>query len=526
MKDMITMMGKRTNMIWSLIIGAVLVLSSLVALTGVTTGIEDEGWDITIEEGKTERFGGGNYTRFIFEDPEGREDARFGIIWGTEEDPGSIRMVVNKMRYLGRISIEGEFEDETGTTEIDEERFIRIGSVFGASIGNLWEYERIDDEDVAHFNVDARDGVDSDHVPSVYKYVNLREAAWEYSGLEESEDGDEMNWEMSLTAEDLPYEPLPWDQLDPEMENQSLDKIEFTFHLSASIEEVEGVEMPHFEVEIDSDSSGDYGDLIDGIDGPGLKRVERKSSEEGTAKVANYEIKWDNEIVGWDFDPENEDPALMLGFQNFIGHRIQHMRRWHRQLMFRSGENFRMRTSDRHHDGEFSAEFSIEGETFDRNRLERNSIGYGGNWTRTGAFSWVDNVTVDGEEKNVTAQLFGGIPWLHPPGFQLPEYFGFLVWGGINYPGGQEIFHDPALSGDAFLDFTTESEEEPRGPFGWLVGSPKRVFTALVLGAVITFVTAAILLKEDDKRSTGKNKYDRERNIEEDDWSKYYDRKR
>ncbi|MEF8874355.1 MAG: hypothetical protein V5A88_06770 [Candidatus Thermoplasmatota archaeon] len=518
------MIGKKMNIVWSLVIAIALVLSSLSAFAAVSKGIEDEGWEVTIEEEKTTaRFGGGNYTDFVFEDPEGREDARFGIIWGTEENPNSIVMVVNKMRYLGKVSMEGEVDDGNGKKEIDEERFIKIGSTFGARLGNIWEYERMEEEDVAHFFVDAGDGVDSDSMPSVYKSVNLREAAWEYSGVEESEDGDEMNWELSLTARDLPYEPLPDEELDPEMEDEVLDKIEFTFHLSASIEEVEGVEVPNFEVKIDSESSGGYRDFIEG---PGLRQMERKGTEEGTATVANYEMKWDNEMVGWDFDPENEDPALLLGFQNFIGHRIQHLQRWHRQLMYRTGENIRMRTRDRHHDGEFSAEFSMEGERYERNRLERNRIEYGGNWTRTGAFSWVDTVNVDGEEKNVTAQLFGGMPWVHPSGLQLPEYFGFLVWGGINYPGGEEIIHDPSLSGDAFLDLQTESEDEPQGPFSWVGGSPRILFTALVLAAVITMVVAAMLFRGDDERSRGKNKYDKEKDSEEDNWSEYYDRQR
>lgn len=516
------MIGKKSNVVWSLALAIVLVLSSISAFAAVSSGIEDEGWDVTIDQGTTDRLGGGNYTMFIFEDEECREDARFGIIWGTEDNPNSVAMVVNEMRYLGKVSVKGEVEDETGSKEIDEERFIKIGSTFGAKLGKIWEYERSEEEDVADFHVGSEG--EAQDVPEVFKNVNLRNAAWEPSEIEETQNGDRTDWEMSLTAEDLPYEPLMGEELSPEMENETLDKIELTFHLSAWVEEVEGVEVPQYEVKVDSDVPDDpeMGDpSIGELDGPGMRRMERKGSINGTATVGNYEIKWDNEMIGWDFDPENENPALLLGFQNFIGHRIQHMQRWHRQMMHQAGENIRMRTRDEEH-GELDAEFSIETKTFEHNRLEQNRIEYGGNWTRTGAFSWVDNVTVDGEEKEVTAQLFGGMPWIHPSIWQ-PRYFGFLTWGGLNYPGGEEIYHDPALSGGAFLDIQ-EGEQEPQGPFAWLIGAPVRLLSVVVIAAVVTLVIVGMLFKEDVKR--GKNKYDRERDSEEQDWTEYYDRDR
>ncbi len=513
----------------SMLIASVLILSFVTVVTGTTSAIGEKGWSITIDHDEpTDMFEGGNHTDFVFENEDGREDARFGVIWGTEENPNSIIMTTNQKRYLGRVSVEGEAKQGSDSEEIDEERFIKIGSMFGVKIGNIYEYETLENESVAPFTVDQSGEVDSSL--GAFKYVNLREATWEPSEVEEIDgDGSTTNWKMSLTAEDLPYEPIASEELDPEFEDEKLDQIKFTFHLSATIEEREDVEIPQFSAEVESQwSRGDH-NSDNKYGGHRLQHMERKGTQNGTALVGSYDIKWDKEIKGWDFDPENENPSLLLGFQNFFGNRIKDMEQWHKEFMHQSGENVRMETRDSQ-EGEFRAEFAVE-QKFQERKLIRNRIEYGGDWSRAGMFSWVSNVTVDGEQKEATAQLFGGAPWMYPfgvrmnesglPDFEMPEYMGFMSWGGLNYPGGEEIFHDPALSGEAYLDMSVE--EEPDSLFGRLKGNLTTVLSFILVGAAIVIVIGAALYRRKDKGSARKERNDREN---EEDWSEYYDRNR
>ncbi|MBS3817321.1 MAG: hypothetical protein KGY76_07145 [Candidatus Thermoplasmatota archaeon] len=496
----------------SLVIVGLMLLSSLALMNTADAGIEEEGWSVTIEKGTTDEFGGGNYTDFIFQNEEGKEDARFGLIWGTEENPNSIVMVTNQTRYLGRVSVEAEGRNGEQEREIEGERFIKVGSMFGAKITKIFEYEDTQEDGIAPYI--SNDGAAENS--SLYKYVDLEKAAWEASEIEEKEsEGSNTTWEISLTAEDLEYESIVGEQLD---QDEVLDRVEFTFHLKASIEEVEGVEMPQYRLRVEKRSQ--IGEDQFGMkDRHRVREMERKGDKNCTGVVGSYEMKWDKEIEGWDFNSTNEDPNLVVLFRNFFGNRVQDMGNWQRQFMHRSREHVRMRTEG------FETNFSVD-HKFKERRLMQNRIEYGGDWSRVGMFRWVSNVTVDGEEKNATAQIFGGMPWVHPLGFELPEYVGFMTWGGLNYPGGQDIFHDPAVSGDAYLSLEAESEDDSSGLFGNLMDTFGPVGSTILLGSAIVIILVALFYRRSGGKPGKENKYDKEEESEKEDWSEYYDRDR
>ncbi len=479
----------------SMAVFTVLIFAVLTQSIGHVQAQNDEGdWEVIVDEGE-------NHIHFRFGRTEDDKDAVFGIGWGTADDEGGLHTFSIQNRHVAMTSV----YDEDGDP-IAENKPIAVQSVLLARLWRIFEHNDSNGNGLCDHIIDE----DGRFVQfeKLNKYVDLREADWEASPLIEEKVGDNTTWEFTLSAKDLSYydvSTLPEKVLYNDTEENKLEFLNFTFHLTASTKIIEGASMPSFRVTV-----------YKGI-GPmqRLHEVEREANHEFNGVVGAYAIKWDHEIIGWDFNSDNDNSALFMEFHNIVGTHIpMGMPLWQHRFVRRIGEDMRARYND--DEGEHFSNMTEEPPVRDR-KLHQNRISYGGNWSRTGRFNWVSDVIVDGREDEMYAQIVRGRPVVHI-GPNKRNFVGFAVYGGFNYPGGKNIYHDPGIDGSSYLDISLETMESERAPFRGLFAG------ALVAAAALVIMIVVISRKPGDKTHVESGQYDRIRTEKENDWSKYYDR--
>ncbi|MFP4051994.1 MAG: hypothetical protein ACLFVB_09690 [Thermoplasmata archaeon] len=484
---------------------ALLAVSSIFTIGLVNAEDGSDSWKINVEEGTTDRFGGGAYRYFRFSNDAGT-DAMFGVIWGTEDNPNSIVMVSTQARYLAQVNVQMTGQKEN---QENQNRFVKMNSMLGTTIGRLYEYNDSNQNGVVNFILDE-DGEITSELEEVYKYVNLKDAEWTSSTMIEEKDGDNTTWEFTLTAKNLTYRPVGL-SLSPGMDAEVLEYVNFTFHLTAGTRVVEDVKMPSFNVKL---RQGIMNRKV-------MQDVQRNGTKKVSGVIGDYDMKWDHEIDGWDFEQDNQNPMLVMGFHNMYGNRLPDLpNRWQWRFMHQIQPNQGVRYQDQ--SGEHETNFS-EPEHMRERILKQNRIEYGTEWSRAGRFKWESNVTVDGNHTKMTAQILGGAPMIHIGPFTR-NFIGFQIWGGLNYPGGEHIYHDPAQAGSAYLEVTSDTindGDSPTGPGGILA---RPIFMVLIAGLALVVIVTLLYRKGDD--SDQRNRYDRETTNKEEYWTDYYDRER
>jgi hypothetical protein len=141
------------------------------------------------------------------------------------------------------------------------------------------------------------------------------------------------------------------------------------------------------------------------------------------------------------------------------------------------------------------------------------SLTFGGEKTKIGRFEWVSNVSVDGVQNHLHAQLMAGMP-IWAIGANGALFRGFGVIGGIAYPGGNSIVHDPTFISEALIDLGSGTNVFPAGFL--LVG--------LIVAVVVIIVAAVIVLEKKPGQKPPQN-YERSRGSQPGEWAKYYEKK-
>ncbi|MFO8110471.1 MAG: hypothetical protein R6U17_08155 [Thermoplasmata archaeon] len=450
--------------------------------SGDSQAAEDE-WNVVVDEGE-------NHKIFRFSSAY-RTDAVFGIRWGSEDAEGALHAFSMQNRCIAVTSA----KDESGK-QMYKGRPVRVNSILATRLHKIFEYDDMNGNGLWDF-VMEEDGKFVRYEPG-YKYIDLSDANWRVSEMIEGQDGDNLTWEFTLIAKDLPYYDvscLPLKVPYQGMENESLDYFNLTFHLTAGTTEVEGVKVPNYQMTMKGS----------------MEQIEKKEAQEFSGVVGNYEIKWDHEIVGWDFEPNNENSTLLMSFGNIVGNRLPpEMSPWQHRLMNQAGEDLKAEYRDTK--GEQRTNLTTEPPMRER-KLLRNRISYGGNWSRMGRFTWVSDVTVDGEDMEMYAQIVRGSRVVSKD-FMGRTFVGFAVHGGLNYPGGDNIFHDPGIDGSAYLEISSASRS-------WsLRNSP----ILLMIVSVVIIVVLALLYRDSGKKTVRRGLYDSEAKVKKDEWSNYYDR--
>jgi hypothetical protein len=122
--------------------------------------------------------------------------------------------------------------------------------------------------------------------------------------------------------------------------------------------------------------------------------------------------------------------------------------------------------------------------------ITKDRIQFKDNWQKTGALTWVSNVTVDGQEnRSMVFQIHAGHRTLERGENDDGEVKALFVLGGFIYPAGQTIFHDPALEMGAIA---LEIDPEMGGMI--VLGIIGAIF---VIGIV---VVAVVVLRHNQKK--------------------------
>ncbi len=445
---------------------------------------------VRLELGTTSDFGGGDYVALNM--TQNDTLAFFGVVYGTEEDPNAIILVSAYVAYLGG----AEIRDENGgimaivpipvlrvyaqglalMIEFNDTGFPSSQGRIGAGNG-VFDFAKSSD-DMMDFDIRATE--------PIYKALSL-ERAWERSEVVETStvgDGSAKEWTFSLTARDVSYDKI-WDRQPGFFDDGSrpgtpedgvVEEITFVFHVGARVDEV-GVMVPFYRVTLDDNMT-----IVDSEDA-------EPRYYEGVSLSADF--KYDHIVKGWDYTAKSETSKLMLEsliiFGTFIPGPVN---KW-LDAQFVEGyvedgtgvaelETFTGDAVDIESNDDIPPEASI---------LAKDSVRFRDNWRKNGELTWVSNVTVDDEEKDMYFQIHAGTDGLRLTNEKTDKFRGVVLLGGYIYPAGSDIYHDPSYSVQAVLvDIRSEFNLAP--------------FVLLGMASVATFalVGVAVHMRRKSKR--------------------------
>jgi hypothetical protein len=239
-----------------------------------------------------------------------------------------------------------------------------------------------------------------------------------------------------------------------------------------------------------------------------------------SGNIVTYHVKWDQKIVGWDNDSADANPTLLMEFGAIVGNYIPPALT---TAMHMGMLNFMSMMRTMNEEGYAKCSDNTGNVTLDQNagtyatpkRLTTPTLTFGGDNTRIGKFEWVSNVTVDGGNvvNGVHAQLMGGVP-IWAIGQNGAVFAGFAVLGGMSFPWGGVVDHDPTFESDALV-LTNGRTTLPVGLFG----------LAAIVTAIIAVVVVVLVMMEKKPGQKVQQSYERSPQSQQSDWSKYYQKK-
>ncbi len=455
----------------SLIVVFALMLSALVIPASASAETVDVSDRITTETGETDMFGGGDHFFVRF-----GTDAVFGIVWGTNDTENNVYFVATKARYLGF----AEVCDTEGKT-LSENETIKIYTTYAVKLDSLLEFDDVNDDGILPYYrlFDARNEEYTTYVSTepLLKKVDLR-TSWDATDVVEDDDDGMRTWTFKLTAADEAYS-----QLDAGAEtnvgDNKLNAFELTFRLEASLEEVDDMNMPQWRMSVKAGN----------LSGWTYMKSERLETMTASGMLMDYEVKWDQRIEGWDYDPANTNPVLMTEFQAVMMNGFPNA--WMNALMLAHMNAV----------GVMNCE-STEGDLLEVNdtterlpiaeRIETR-LTFGTDWTDIGALTWAGDVTVDGESEPVMAQVMSAykVSSSESVAGHFMNFAGFVALGGIVFPGGDLIVYDPTFTSDAFVDVRSEG-----------ASTNLLVLVIIAVAVIAVIVVAALFLASRGRKSS------------------------
>lgn len=448
------------------------------------------------ETGGTEILGGGDHFFVKF-----GTDAAFGVVWGNETNENNVYMVAIKARYLGIAQV---YDREGNVVEADHP--IKVYTMYAVKLDTLLEFGDLNDNGILQYHrVYAMGNFTGDYISQepIYKMVDLK-TSWTQSDVEYAETDDSRNWSFDLTATDLPY--VPMDNYTGAVGDDKLNTMKLTFHLEANMVQMDNATLPQYRITV---TRGPLGAMW-------YYGGERIEDFQVTGKVVKYDLKWDQQIEGWDFDADNTvNPSLLLEFGALVGHWVSPTRAaWMEMRVIRAMNEYGVMTANAGTATELRLN-ETTGVLSQVRALTQNRLMFDGEWSRIGAMHWVTDVEVDGVQEQLHAQIMAGTPvWAVGPNRAV--FAGFAVLGGMAFPGGGLIVHDPTFEAEALVDVSTESE--PRIP----------VFLLLITAAVAVVIVAAVAAVVLSGKKPGQKvqqSYERTYSSQPGEWSKYYNKK-
>lgn len=448
---------------------------------------------LTTDTGTTTDFGGGDFFYLRF-----GADAAFGIVWGTNETLNNVYFVAIKARYLGMAQVY-----DTHGAFVEANHTVKVYTVYAVKLEDILEYNDSVDNGIFEGHRTYANGNftgDYAHIEDIYKKVDMK-TAWDQSLVTYAETDVARTWSFDLTAKDLPYTAL--DNYTGQTGDNMLNDLTLTFHLSANMVQMDDATIPQWRITVQRGT----GNMM------WFNDAQRMDDYRVSGKIITYNVKWDQSIEGWDFDAADSNPTLLMEFGAIVGNYIPSgMASWMGWNMVRKmNENGTM--TCRSTSGDVSVD-QTTGTYSSPKPLSAPALTFGGDRTRIGAFEWVSNVTVDGNQEQLHSQIMGGVP-VWSVAMNGAVFGGFAVLGGISYPGGAMIVHDPTFSSEALVDVGSTNPGVP--VFLYVVGA--------IIAMVVAITIVAVIMMGKKPGQKAQQSYERTMSSQPGEWAKYSDKK-
>lgn len=461
----------KTGKILAFYMGFVLITTTFtMAVLPVTIG--QIGGDESMFELITGTTGEGNYSEETKDWEKGdfvgfrlSKDAWFYIIYGNQNNRSHITMASVQLRYLGGATI----QDKDGNDIIDQIG-IPVVTVYGQSLLGLFEFqdegytpknmfgEPTNETKGAHNNLwdfkRTANGLEEWDDSFVYTEPVVKAAmlntSWNRSEIIESQnENGSHSYDFSLSAEDLEYGDDKGKIWDPDFQNDetndtSIEKVEFTFHIDISVDDVSINGIPWYDIRIDG-----RGDDLQVISSRGA------GSRDFDGKAVNAQYKYDHYIEGWDFKDLEKDSKLMLESVSMFGTFVPDIVHEWFDKQFVEGIEGALGFAEYEYDNAGDVVDAVIGEEStapDRAHLvQKESISFNDNWRRVGEQTWVSDVEVDNETTDTFYQIHAGQNKTGRSKDDNGHFKALVLLGGYIYPAGSVIYHDPGFSATAIL---------------------------------------------------------------------------
>ncbi|HUV61055.1 MAG TPA: hypothetical protein VMW71_02685 [Thermoplasmata archaeon] len=452
--------------------------------------------ELTEADGSTTILGGGEHFFVKF-----GEDAAFGIVWGTEDVENNVYFVAIKARYLGLAQV----YDADGNV-LESDYSLKVYTMYAVKLDSIVEFDDIDDNGVLQYqrayNEDDSEFTTYAGPEPTPKKVDLR-TAWTASDVEATEGDNGKSWNFELTAKNLAYTMLE-ENATPDAGDGILNSLTLSFNLEANVVQVDNATLPQWRITVTTGP----------LDMMTFLYPERLDDMQIAGDVIQYDVKWDQEIDGWDFDPANENPMLLIEMQNIVGNWMSKlMAKWMDMRMLSYMNAVGVMACE-------STEGALEinettGDLPTVKRLTATQLTFGSDWTRIGLLTWVDDAMVDGEPAEVKAQVMAGHRVL-AYGVGETRFEGFVTLTGLAFPGGGLIVHDPTFSVDALVNISIgQAEEMPTVLLG----------IAAVIVIIVVVAIAVVAAGRGKPKQGVKNGYEKSPASRPGEWEKYYNKK-
>ncbi len=399
---------------------ALALLGASLALAGVASAQGDRDLTPVVEQGSTERLGGGDWISVR------AGDARVSVVYGTATHPNKLYVFAEYKRFLGGADIydaQGNLLRTAG---------LPVYTIFGQSFDRFIEFRDVSPapsgDGLLNFYPFDRNDTATGDLPEKATHLFRAWTASEEPLLR----WNETTWGKNFTVETLnvPYEVV-WVAGIPRRGTTAdgvLDRLAFTFHLRITVSEVSG-EVPWWNVTV-SDGTQRR-----------VTSVERAANRTFSGDAVAMAAKYDHFIEGWDFARPG-DPADLLALETraFVGHYVPqavgefiHLAYFYSEA--KSG-NYTRRGNDT--------------TVPDRPQLlTLDRVYFDDNWERVGRLTWQSDVKVDGRADTMVFQVQGGE--LFRTAHYGAAFAGFAIRGAYIYPKGAAIEHDPGLEATSDL---------------------------------------------------------------------------
>jgi len=381
-------------------------------MASVATAAGDRDLTPVVEQGSTDRLGGGDWIAVR------AGDARLGVVYGTVDHPNHLYVFAEYKRFLGGAEVYDARDNYLRTVPLP------VFTVFGQSFVRLFEFRDRNGDGLLDFNhyLNYRNDTLSD-LP--VKATNLTRA-WTATVPTVEPLGNTTWVNFTVSTGNVPY-GVVWDPL-PRRGTPSdgvLDRLAFTFHLKIDVRQVSG-QVPWLKVTLDSTTDRT------------IPRIESLGTRTFSGDAVAMGAKYDHLIEGWDFaQPEN---LLALETRGFVGHYVPERigelvhRAYHSEANGTSANGtHRLAAND-----------TVASTP---TRLTRDYVYFNDEWSRetdlVGRLVWQSDVLVDGANRTMQFQVQGAerFAMFH----ERVAFAGFAILGAFIYPAGAVIFHDPSL---------------------------------------------------------------------------------